>query len=198
MEYKQEYMVPGYSSSPDLRGSAMDTSNQAGLTDLRNASISSDMRQSNEMSCSTFTPSISSTSPPAPGTIFSAVPQTGVGNSGFPHALTGGASGQGVNGATASPGAPSGYQHYFPGSYYPSSGTGNLGQGSLGNSTTVALLHHPIYQQQPQLLFDRQDQYQRQDCRDLSVEPMVEDPSRYISDRSGVHSPNDLSVWRPY
>ncbi|KAF2352555.1 hypothetical protein FHG87_016690 [Trinorchestia longiramus] len=204
-EYKQEYMLSGY-SSPDLRTSTMmdhsapiTTNSSSFPTDHRG--ISSELRGTNDLSCSPFTPPVPSTSSPAvapPGTIFPTVGINGAPPGGALSPYTGAVQGCGNSSATAAAAAATGYSGYIGGTYYAAQAAS--GQNYLG--TSIGVLYPHLYQQQGQFLIDRQDQYPRHDYRELpgGPTPMLEDQAmqaRYLASRAGSQSSADV-VWRPY
>lgn len=193
-EYKQEYMVSGY-SSPDTRVTPMNTD------DIPTADAPTTVSRpaGQDLSCSPFTPASATATSPSlgcPGTIFPNGGHPGAPPTGGLHHAAGVPAG--VIPSANHPAAAASYPGYLSGGYY----TSGPGQGYV--SSSVSILYPHLYQQQGQFLLDsrQEHQYPRQDCRDLvSSVPMLDEQSlqgRYLSSRTGGPSPNDPSVWRPY
>ncbi|XP_047739252.1 uncharacterized protein LOC125178767 [Hyalella azteca] len=203
-EYKQEYMISGY-SSPDLRNSTMTdqtvpvSTNSTSTFNPDHRGIASDMRGVvSDLSCSPFTPPVTSTSSPAvltPGSLF----PTGSGPNGIPSgALSHTGAMQTCGNSSASAAVATGYSGYIGGSYYAAQAAS--GQNYLG--TSIGVLYPHLYQQQGQFLIDRQDQYPRHDYREIAggVTPMLDDQAmqaRYLASRAANQNSADV-VWRPY
>lgn len=234
---EQEYILPGY-SSPGPRASSINSSTVDSLSadhrtlssDLR--TIPSDLRPmvssdhrviSSDLSCSPFTPPVTSASSPSlssvtPGSIFqnSAMSIVNGGSSSstpsglhhphhhHSHHLAAGASsalvqgGNSTSAAAAAAAAGVNYPGYHLGGSY---NTYSLTPGVQG-SQYLASMSFPsvVYPPHGQLLLDRPDQYQRHhDYRDLPSAQMLDEQTRYLSGRTGGVSPHDQSVmWRPF